>query len=395
MTSQLSINDLGDDELRQQFNHLMEAMKDIVVANPEREEGAYEALNQRIHQAVTEKPILASIVDEEGGESLLYAASSYLNLDTSHHMIKCLIQAYPRALITSSENGTPLYMITHHPEHCVLLPWIVTNYPWFLDHDRCPRVVFALLGMYAQRQRTSCTAAILKDFFNAYPRALVATHSSMTILHYFLKILECEADLFKWMAERCPDDILLETDSNDSTPLHHACLLLARTKTRNSNDICKYLIRKCPASVPIFDNAAYDNADILPLRMLPIHFLHQDSCDYRVVREVVVCLLREYPESYDKRSYGHRIPSSIPFIQSIKPFMDEERELKQNFASLKDSISSLTEAVTRNQDEFMRSAFAVFDSWATSFINTAEDKLQQISTQLQDMCNEGLLGSDE
>jgi len=48
MTSQISINELEDDELRQQFNHLMEAMKDIVVVNPEREEGAYEDLNQRI-----------------------------------------------------------------------------------------------------------------------------------------------------------------------------------------------------------------------------------------------------------------------------------------------------------------------------------------------------------
>ena len=37
----------------------------------------------------------------------------------------------------------------------------------------------------------------------------------------------------------------------------------------------------------------------------------------------------------------------------------------------------------------MRSAFTVFDSWATSFVNSTEDKLQLISTQLQDMCNGG------
>jgi len=381
MTSPISIDELEDDELRRQFNHLMEAMKDIVVVNPEREEGEYEALNQRIHQAVTEKPFLARVVDEEGGESLLYAASSYRF--TSHHVIKCLIQAYPRALITSSENGTPLYMITHHPEHCVLLPWIVTNYPWVLDHDRCPRVVFALLGMYAQRQRTSFTAAILKDFFQAYPRSLVATHSSMTILHYFLKIPECEADLFKWMAERCPDDILLETDSNDSTPLHHACLLLTRTKTCNSNDICKYLIRKCPASVRMLDH----DGD------LPIHIL-QDSCDHGAIKEAVVCLLREYPESYDRLPQHGHPPSSNPFIQSIKPLLDEEKELKETAASLTESASSLIEAVTCTNDELMRSAFTVFNSWATSFINTTEDKLGSILVKLQDMCNEGI-DSDE
>ena len=72
----------------------MEAMNDIVNIDPNRDEGAYEALNQRIQQEVIDKPILARI-ELESNHSLLSAACTNLNLATSHHVIKCLIQAYP------------------------------------------------------------------------------------------------------------------------------------------------------------------------------------------------------------------------------------------------------------------------------------------------------------
>jgi len=125
---------------------------------------------------------------------------------------------------------------------------------------------------------------------------------------------------------------------------------------------------------------------------LPIHGF-QDSCGYRAVREVVVCLLREFPESYDipipPSPFAGRPPISIPFIQSIKPYLEEEQELKETAKSLVDSISSLTEAVACTNDKLMSSASTVFGSWATSFINTTEDKINSISVKLQDMCDEG------
>ena len=52
MTDTLRVNELEDNELRQQFNSLVEAMVDQQF----REEGAHEALNQLIIQAVTDKP---------------------------------------------------------------------------------------------------------------------------------------------------------------------------------------------------------------------------------------------------------------------------------------------------------------------------------------------------
>jgi len=247
MTDQDSLraNELENESLRDQFNDLLEAMEGITTFDPNREEGSYEALNQRIYEAVTDKPLLARIVLERGG-SLLESACANLNLESSNSVIKCLIQARPSALLGPPGDDRPIDMIARHPQHCVLLLWIATNYPWVLDHHRQPPVAFVMLDRYSERRRNSCTSAILKDFFEAYPQALTQQHSdyNCNVLHYILESTqgqdgeECEADLFKWLADRCPSSTLSETDSNGNTPLLHACLLLSRTKTRNSNEIC-------------------------------------------------------------------------------------------------------------------------------------------------------------
>ena len=282
-------------------------------------------------------------------------------------------------------------MIVNHPEHCVLMPWIATNHTWVLDHERCLHIVFDLLDRYVER-RTSCTASTVKQFLEAYPRAHTQVHESYgTILHIILQDQEseCNADLFKWVAERFPSGTLLVTDFYGSTPLHLACSLLSKHKGRNSSEICQYLIQKCPESVRVISSSVGTTVG----RVLPIHFLQAVS-RYRFVRKVVVSLLREYPESYDVPKY-QLPPSFFPFIQSIKPHLDEEKELKETAASLTNSTSSLTEAATCTNDGLMTSAFAVFDSWATSFINSTKDKLQQISMKLQEMCNGGLEPDDD
>lgn len=409
MTDTLRVNELEDNELRQQFNSLVEAMVDQQF----REEGAHEALNQLIIQAVTDKPELAQLVSERQCQSLLLLACYYLNLDldTSHDAIKCLIQAFPSALLGILDDRNfdqdiyilnarvidarvPICIIARHTRQCALLPWIASNYPWILDGERCRPVALGLLETYARRGRSSCTASILKDFFEAYPRAFTQLYSDGNVLHkllrqytYDYRRIEPEVDLFKWVVEHCPNNYLFETDSNGYTLLHLACISLSKHKGPDSSEICKYLIDKFPASVRMFNDNRGD---------LPIHIL-QASCEYRLVREVVVSLLREYPESFNIRSRCRgwkNPPSTLPFPQIIKPYLGEEKELKEAIASLKDSTSSLTEAVTCTNDTLVRSASTIFDSWATSFINTTEDKLGSILVKLQDMCNEGI-DSDE
>ena len=192
---------------------------------------------------------------------------------------------------------------------------------------------------------------------------------------------ECEVDFFIWMAERCPHSLLGNADSTGCNPLHLACYLLFETHSKgwNTGEICKYLIQKCP-----------DSARVTTHGRLPIHIL-QSRCKYTYVREVVVCLLREYPQSIDiPEPNDHTPPSSFLFIRSVKLLLDEEKDLRETAVSLTYTTSSLTEALTRNKDKLTRSASTVFGSWTTSFIKTTEDKLKLISNRLKDMCNEGL-----
>ena len=187
-----------------------------------------------------------------------------------------------------------------------------------------------------------------------------------------------------WMAKQCPSNMLERTDNDDGwTPLHIACLALVQDNN-HSSEICKYLIAKCPESVPIPDIDGW----------LPIHTLLR-HCQHPLVKEVVVCLLREYPESYDMGTKpdpdhgGVVVPSPIPSIQLIKPLLDEERELKENIAYLPEMSGVFQDAVDgkENPSQLASSACDVFSDWATSFVQRLEARLEQVLTDLQDECN--------
>ena len=332
------------------------------------------------------------------------SACANLDRETSQDVIKCLIQAYP-TLLGSPNQVPPLFLIARDPKICVLMPWIATNHTWVIEQCIKTPPVFDLIQMYGERRRTNCTATTLRQFLEAYPHALTQRANDQYynghIIHKMLRLFadyhmcECEASLLTWVVERCPSSLLLETDSTGHTPLHMACFNLVRACSiqrikplgsfefnfrESSSEICKYLIAKCTGA-----------ARTVSIRSgkLPIHLLQQE-CDHRVIREVVVCLLLEYPESVDIQFGIRAPPRSIPFIQSIKPHLDEEKELKQTVASLSNSTSSLTEAVSCTNDKLVRTSCTVFNLWCISFINTTEDKLRVISTQLKDMCNEGV-----
>ena len=120
---------------------------------------------------------------------------------------------------------------------------------------------------------------------------------------------------------------------------------------------------------------------------LPIHFLLQ-YCQHQPVKEVVVCLLRDYPESYDIPATGDVVPSSIPFVNRIKPLLDEERELKENIAYLPEMSGVFQDEVeAENPSQLASSACDVFSDWATSVVQRLEARLQQVLTDLQDECN--------
>ena len=148
----------------------------------------------------------------------------------------------------------------------------------------------------------------------------------------------------------------------------------------DSSEICKYLIAKCPKSVRVSDNNYSE---------LPIHFF-LDDCQHRVVKEVVVSLLQEYTESYDMATYIGEVPNSVPFIQHIKPLLDEERELKDNVAYLQEVSGMFQDAVdgTENPSILIGSTCNTFVNWATvTTIQRLEAKMEEVLTELQDECN--------
>ena len=218
----------------------------------------------------------------------------------------------------------------------------------------------------------------------AYPQGLAQVNDSgLTPLHFILLgSAECEPDLFNWMAERCPSNMLTRSRFG-CIPLHRACQSLTRHLGDDSSEICKYLIEQCTESVRI-----PELREVLPIHLLLHH------CEHPLVKEVVVCLLREYPESYDipvRTPTGDVVvvPSSIPFVQRIKPLLDEERELKENVGYLQQMSGVFQDAVdgTDNPSPLASSTYIVFDSWTKSFTQYFEARMERISTELQDECN--------
>ena len=393
-----------DDDVKAQFNDLA-----TEIHNVERGDDAM-PLIERIILEVTANPLLAKVFVVDDRSSLLMEACTELHGDDSHPLIKFLIEVFPHALLWVGEE-CPIYAIAGHPSHCVLMPWIAENYPWVFDHEQFTEKppVYTLIRMYSYRSTEGniggikCTADTIKRFFWAYPQAhtkanqitLVRVHDELgneTVyptgggypLHMILKgRRECEFHLFKWMTEQCQVG-MLKTDCEGKTPLHIACRALIRHRgSLASLDICKYIIKNCPTSVRLIcrGNTFGDE--------LPIHYLLK-HCHHKSVLEVVTLLLREYPESFDMKGTTYPPPSSVPFIQQVMPYLNEERELKDNVNGLREILGTFSLAVdeANNKASLVGSAHNVFDSWATSCIQDLDLKKESNSRNLQDLCDE-------
>ena len=383
--------ELQDDESKAKHEQLFNTIHSF---DSDSSEAEILALNERVCREVTSKPILARIV--KGNISLLLFACFMLD-EQFHPAIKCLIEANPSALLGKSTvraGRNIIHDIAGHPTHCVLFPWIADNYKWVLDHERCLEFppVFDLILQYVYRESvpTRCTDAVIQQLFEAYPQGLTQVDDrGITPLHLILMgSAGCEADLFMWMAKQCSSN-MLKRDDVGWTPLHIACFSLAyyleddthHVGDDSRSEICKYIIAKCPKSVRILDNK----------ERLPVHHLVR-NCQHPLVKEVVVCLLREYPESYDMDTARGVVeaPSSTPFIQRIKPLLDEERELKENIAYLPEVSGVFQDAVKvkDNPSLLASSTCDAFSNWATiTFVQRLEARLEQVLTDLQDECN--------
>ena len=101
-------------------------------------------------------------------------------------------------------------------------------------------------------------------------------------------------------------------------------------------------------------------------------------------------MLREYPESFNKRHTLYGSPTSIPFVRRIKTLLDEERELKENVVYLQEVSGVFQDAVdgTDNPSILIGSSCNTFVNWATvTTIQRLEAKMEEVLTELQDECN--------
>jgi len=365
------------------FHELFDAAYEIPwYADTEAEiKGACEALNERIIQAVTNHPVLARVVHKQLlNWSLLFVACEKLHREWSHPAIKFLIEKNPSALLwrrrdADDGGGTPIHAIADHSCHCQLMGWIAETYPWVLDHRICRRhpPTFDFLDRYSRNP--SCPASPVRRFFQAYPKAF--SQKSMLGDTPFCAILggynECDADLFKWMAEEHPKGLKLRSRMGNMSVLVHVCAGLSGFEHYGNDtiEIIKYLIKECPKLV----RKQRGN------KALPIHGL-LNHCNRRVVQNAVILLLKAYPESYTMHARFYKAPSTFPFTQRIMPLINREIELKESISMMTDVSTQLPKATSNSKDSLLLGVSNVLDSWSKDRLKTIEVELQGLPAQM-------------
>ena len=376
MESPLIYDELEDVELKAQF-------KDMMGDSGSEEEVL--AFLERVRLKVTANPILARIVENEISLldfTLMITDENYAFDDEAYvPTIKCLIDANPAALLWRMHYELPIHLIASQSSLYSLVPWIAANHQWVLDHESIidDPPVFELIELYKNSRLFGATNSIdiaeaIRQFIELYPRSLDQKDSKgFSPLHNMVRTRN--VDLVKRMVELCPSSMRSKTNSG-LTPLHIVCACLTKGVGDDLKEICLHLISECPESVSV-RRASIDF-------VLPIHIL-LGMCQHQVVREVIVCMLRAYPESYDIQIRG-RAPSSIPFIQHVNSLLVEERALQVNIDQLQLIPGAFDNAVECTRDDLIKSISTVFNSWTKSSIQAMESKIELNSSLIQHAC---------
>ncbi|CAJ1964373.1 unnamed protein product [Cylindrotheca closterium] len=371
-----------DDATGAIFQGLIEAAYEIPwYANTEAEvKGACEDLNQRIIRAVTENPILARVIDTNLLDwSLLLLACEKLHREWSHPAIKFLIEKNPAALVwrrSDMDHGgaAPIHVIAKNSIHCELMGWIAETYPWVLDHRHCRRYppTFDLLEQYSG---SGCPASSVRRFLQAYPNALSQKnmYGDKPLGAVVGGYNECDAELFKWMAEQDPKAMKRRSRMGNISVLERVCFGMNEFAHygNDSIEIIKYLIKECPKLVRQRGG-----------RALPIHAL-VEKCNRRVVQDATILLLKAYPESYDIPGRFHKAPNTSQFVKRILPLIDRERELKEFMSMLTDVSTHFPKAISVNNSTLLHGVSNVLAAWSTDRRKRVELELQGLPAQME------------
>ena len=393
--SQIYDEDL-DETQRKRFNRLRIAIGRLNY----RDKLACNRMCKRIQDEVTEHPILARTVkkrfsqwrpEEWFCESLLSTlCERQEHTDLVHPAIKFLVIQNSSALLWEfKSNYLTIHIIANIGTHCVLMPWIAQFYPSVLEFVDFRKKTSRRLPSYLcesvvfQYRKGACNASEVRKFFENYPRALLQdTAAKKCPLHVCLRhdpgLVECDANLFQWLAEQHPPSIHWQ-DEHGQTPLRRACATLLNFPTDNMVKICRYLIKNSPQSVSLKHTIPGTCRESLGL---PIHILLR-HCNDQAVREVLVDLLREYPESFNapEAPGWYPAPREIPFVQQVMPLLEKEppiQDARQDIAVLTYAYVLLRAALAINsEDQSYTNATTAFAEWARLRVDTLNRRFDE------------------
>lgn len=389
-TAKINVRPIVDQTLSTDLESRFYVLQDKIYSFEQGEEFPsaidYAILDNQIQSTIDEYPILAEVISKDLiCWSLLTTICEKVHNELAHPAIKYLIEANPIALLwkwgEAYEPSTPIKCIASSPTHCTMMPWIAENFSLILNHPKCSNRP-PHCELISQYTNGSCHADIIRQFFENYPQGLGQQNKLMRYglpLNLILSGWEhCDANLFRWMAEKYPAAVP-KRDTDGMIPLHMACLRLGSESNSDAvppppeaeehyKEICIFLIDNYPRSIRTKSRHG---------RCFPIHYLVK-RCNRPGVQEVMVKLLREYPESINatNKRKAFPTPNSIPFIQQVGHVLDTERKLKAEVVSLNASSDAFREAASCSKSNIWMVLPIIIETWSKSRCQACQERLE-------------------
>ena len=347
-------------ELEEKFSALFDEAYDLFNVNPDTEsvQTAAVLLHQHITQEVTAHPILARTLNQELLKWSLVEVLLVKTYGACHETIQFLIETNPHVLLYARirdvyKEGL-IHLVAEDGWNCPLLPWIAERYPWVFQDKLC-RKKPPHLDMVRHCVNERCDLETVRTFYELYPQGLREKGRCMDSRYPLKAILEGseepDADFFIWMAQQFPKAVY-HKPIRGRTILHSVCYAMAAKAndyeyvpfkaTPNMAKICRFLISEHPSLI---------RQKVRGGGPLPIHEL-ANSCNRPLVQEMVILLLKAYPDCLQAKSYKwHPELPTVPFTEQVYPLIVDELEIDREIVMLSQLSQDMAKATVLSKNE--------------------------------------------
>ncbi|GAX09372.1 hypothetical protein FisN_6Lh257 [Fistulifera solaris] len=357
-------------------------------------------LHQRVTEAVTAHPVLASTIFKDFFKWSLLEVFIEKTHFFCQDTIRFLIETNPDALLWAhrADDGfgrtAPINMLAENGRSKLLL-WVAERYPWVLQHRQCRTMPPHLAMVRSYTDSGICDAGTIRKFYELYPQGLREKSKLDSEPKYPLAAIlegnaEPPADLVIWMAEQYPKAIYHEWNTG-YTVLHEVCYLMANKQnharlpcmcTANMANICRFLIAEHPCLI---------RKQVRGRGTLPIHMLAK-SCNRPLVQEMAILLMKAFPDCVNASDLR-----SIPFIEQVHPLIIDELEIDQEILMLTQILQSMEKAVLLMKDQscftsrpnssLFNAAAETFCSWAILQVSVIlPTRKRQVTDRIAGLC---------